>query len=156
MDLYDSLFSPSGVLIEQVGRQIFDIFPENGPVVVLRDQQGNCWPSDSERFAALGLNESFISQICEKVDDGDEPVVSATEQCSVVGTQLATDRTNCGYVIVALPRYSPESTLANIDLLEIILRQIDLIAKLIEKNNLLYELQTRQIEEYTRSDAASN
>jgi len=156
MNLYDSLFSPGGVLIEQTGRQIFDIFPENGPVVVFRDQQGNCWPSDSGQFAALDLNELFINQICQKIDDGDEPVVSATEQCGVVGTQLATDKTNCGYVIVALPGYSPESILANIDLLEIILRQINLTAKLIEKNNLLYELQSRQIEEYTRSDAVSN
>jgi hypothetical protein len=50
---------------------------------------------------------------------------------------LATDRTNCGYLVIALPRYGPESTLTNIDLVEALLSQITLIARLVEKANLL-------------------
>ncbi len=116
MDLYDSFFSPGGVLIEQVGRQIFEILPEGGPVVVITDRQGNFWPSDSARFDSLNISHSHLRDICERIDDGIEPVISAEDQVSIVGAQLATDKTKCGYVFIVLEHYSPESTLANIDL----------------------------------------
>ena len=143
MDMYDSLFPPQCVLNEQIARQVFGILTEGGPVMVIMDRDGNCWPSDSERFCKLNISELFLKEVCGKIDDGAEPVVTQENDCSIIAAQLATDRTNCGYVIIALPQYSPESTLINIDLIEVLLNQIGLIAKLIEKNNLLYELQTK-------------
>ena len=156
MDMYESMFSPGSLLNEQVARQIFDILPDGGPVMVIMDSERNCWPSDSEKFSMLDIKEPFLAELCAKIDDGVEPVITQTSECSIVATQLATDRTNCGYVIVALPQYSPESTLVNIDLIEILLSQISLIARLIEKNNLLYELQMKNYSEYGRSELASN
>ena len=50
MDMYDSLFSPGCALNEQIARQIFDILPERGLVMMIMDRDGNCWPSDSENF----------------------------------------------------------------------------------------------------------
>ncbi len=97
-----------------------------------------------------------MRELCAKIDDGAEPVVTGTNDCSIIAAQLATERTNCGYVIIALPQYSPESTLINIDLIETLLNQICLIAKLIEKNNLLYELQMKQFSMYSQNEAASN
>lgn len=143
MDMYDSLFSPSCVLNEQIARQVFDILPEHGPVMVIIDRDGHCWPSDSEKFSSLNISEPFLAELCAKIDDGAEPIITQANDCSVIATQLATERTNCGYVIIALPQYTPESTLINIDLIEMVLNQIGLIAKLIEKNNLLYELQMK-------------
>jgi len=151
MDMYDSLFSPGSVLNEQIARQIFDILPEGGPVMVITDKDGNFWPSDSERFSKLNISESFLKEIRTKIDDGAEPVITQVDDCSIIATQLATEQTNCGYVIVALPQYGPESTLINTDLIEILLNQINLIAKLIEKNNLLYELQMKQFSVYGQS-----
>ncbi len=156
MDMYDSLFSPSGVLNEQIARQIFDILPEQGPIIVIMDRDGNCWPSDSEEFFKLNIGESLLRELCDKIDDGAEPIVTQANDFSIIATQLATERTNCGYVIIALPQYSPESTLANIDLIEILLNQIGLIARLIEKNNLLYELQMKQFSLYDRGEISSN
>ncbi len=156
MDMYDSLFSEGVGLNEQIARQIFDILPERGPIVVIIDRDGNCWPSDSEKFSKLNIGESFLRELCAKVDDGAEPVVTQVSDFSVIATQLATERTNCGYVIIALPQYSPESTLINIDLIEMLLNQIGLIARLIEKNNLLYELQAKRFSVYGRSEIASN
>jgi hypothetical protein len=72
----------------------------------------------------------LLKDLRAKVDDGAEPVITQVGETSVTVAQLATDQTNCGYVIVALPRYSPESTLANIDLVEALLSQITLIARL--------------------------
>jgi len=156
MDMYESLFSSGSLLNEQIARQIFDILPDGGPVIMILDRERNCWPSDSERFSNLNISESFLREICAKIDDGDEPVVTSINDCSIIAGQLATQRSNCGYVVIALPQYSPESTLANIDLIEILLNQMGLIAGLIEKNSLLYELQTRQFGVYGQSEAALN
>jgi hypothetical protein len=156
MDIYDSLFSPGGLLNEQIARQIFEILPEHGPIMMIMDNEGNFWPSDSEKFTELHIDESFLRQICSKIDDGAEPVVTQTDDCSIVAAQLTTERTNCGYVLVALPQYNPESVLINIDLIEALLNQVCLIAKLIEKNNLLYELQIKQFGEYGQSASTLN
>lgn len=159
MDMFDSLFSTSCGLNEQIARQIFDIIPEHGPVIVIIDRDNHCWPSDSERFAKLNISESFLKEVCAKIDDGTEPVMTQVNDCSIVAEQLATENTNCGYMIIALPKYTPESTLINIDLIDILLNQISLIAKLLEKNNLLYELQMKNCPgspEYVRGDIALN
>jgi len=156
MDMYDSLFSPGGVLNEQIARELFDILPEGGPIVVIINREGNCWPSHSEKFSRLNISESFLRELCDKIDDGAEPVITQVDDFSIIAAQLATERTNCGYVIIALPQYSPESSLINIDLIETLLNQIGLIARLIEKNNMLYELQMKQCSVYGQSEIASN
>ena len=156
MDMYDPLSSQSSVLNEQIARQIFDILPEQGPIIVIIDRDGNCWPSNTENFSKLNIGESFLKELCAKIDDGAEPVITGANDCSIIAAQLATEQSNCGYVIIALPQYSPESTLINIDLIEILLNQINLIAKLTEKNNLLYELQTKHYGVHAQSEATSN
>lgn len=144
MDIYESLLSPGFVINEQLARQIFEILPENGPIIAIIDREGNTWPSDSEEFAKLGMSQSFLSELCARIDDGAEPVMTSVNDCSIIGIQLATDRHNCGHIIIGLTKYSPESTLINIDLVEIVLNQFSLIARLIEKNNYLYEVQMKQ------------
>jgi len=156
MDMYDSLFSPSCVLNEQIARQMYDVLPDHGPVMAIIDKEGHFWPSDSERFSKLNISESFLRELWVKIDDGEEPVISQVDDCSIIAAQLATERTDCGYVIIALPQYSPESTLINIDLIEILLNQIVLIAKLLEKGNLLYELQIKQFSTYGQGGEFSN
>jgi hypothetical protein len=156
MDSYESLFSPSCVLNEQIARQIFEILPDEGPFMVIMDRDGNRWPSDSENFSKLNLDESFLDELCAKIDDGAEPLVTQVNDFSIVAAQLATEQTNCGYVIIALPQYSPESALINIDLIEILLNQISLIAKLVEKNTILYELQTKQFSLYGQDGGVLN
>lgn len=156
MDMYDSLFSESCVLNEQIARHLFEVLVDRGPVMVIMDRDFHTWPSDSERFAALNLSELFLRDLCAKVDDGNEPVVTQEGDCSIIASQLSTDKTNCGYAIIAMPQQTPESTLVSTDLIEIILSQMNLVAKLIEKNNLLYELQMKQSSSFGQGDAASN
>ena len=148
MDMYDSLFSQSCVLNEQIARQIFNILPERGPVMVIVDRDNHFWPSDSDRFSKFNISESFLKDLCAQIDDGAEPVVTQVDDCSIIGGQLATDRTNCGYMVIVVPQSSPEAALVNVDLIEILLGQIGLIARLIEKNALLYELQVKQFSVY--------
>jgi hypothetical protein len=137
MDTCDAAFSATRMLNEQIARQVFDVLPERGPILVIMDRDGNCWPSDSEEFAKLNLNDTLLRDLRAKVDDGAEPVITQVGDTSVTIAQLTTDRTNCGYLVIALPRYGPESTLTNIDLVEALLSQITLIARLVEKGSLL-------------------
>ena len=156
MVVYDPTFSPESVLCEQVAQQIFDILPEHGPIIVIMDKQSNLWPSNPEEFSKLNISESFLRELCAKIDDGTEPVITQVSDTSITATQLATERSNYGYVIISLPQYSPESTLINIDLIETLLNQTALITKLIEKNNLLRELQMKLHSVYGKSETPSN
>ncbi len=156
MDTFGSLFAPGSVLSEQIARQVFDILPEPGIILAIRDKNGNCWPSDSEIFDSLNISHSFLDELCAKIDDGQEPVITEHNNVSIIAAQLCTDQTNCGYVVIALPRCGPESALANIDLLEIIISQVNLIAKLIEQNDRLYERQMKHFATYCCADQPSN
>ena len=156
MDIYKSLSSHGFKLTEQITRQIFDVLPERGPLIVIMDTNGNSRPSDPEEFARLNISESFLKEVCVKIDDGSEPVITSSNDCSIVAGQLATEQSNYGYVFVVLPQYNPESILLNIDLIEMLLNQIGLIARLIEKNNLHYEVQMKHYRVCGRSEVALN
>lgn len=156
MNVYESSSSRNFVLNEQIARQIFEVLPERGPLMLIMDRDGNNWPSDSSELAKLDMSESFLKELCAKIDDGAEPVVTQVNDCSIIAAQLATEHTNCGYVLVALPQYSPESTLINIDLIEIVLNQLSLIARLIEKSNLIHEMQMKQYRLCSHAEAISN
>ncbi len=145
MDTFGSVYSKGCVLNEQIARQIFDILPEDGPVMIIVSRKGNYWPSDAEGFAKLGITDGFLKELCAKVDDGVEPIITQVNECSIIATALATERTDSGYIILSLTHYSPESTLANITIIEIMISQVGLIAHLIEQNNLLHERQMRQL-----------
>ena len=123
----------------QIAGQIFETISEHGPVMVIWDRQGHCWSSDAKRYSELNIDDLFFCQLLAKVDDGDEPVISQTDDVSIIGAQIATEQTNCGYVIIAFPKSSPESVIANTDLIEMLINQINLIARLIEKSNKLYQ-----------------
>ncbi len=156
MDMYNSLVGPSSMLNEQIAHQIFDILPEKGPAMAIIDRQGGCWLSNPEKFSQLNISESFLKELCDKIDDGIEPIVTQANDCSIIAAQLATNRTNCGYILIALPQYTPETTMTTIDLIEILLNQVSMIANLIEKNNLLQELQAKHYGAYGRSETPTN
>lgn len=152
----DLLLSSNCTLNEQVAREIFDTLPENGPIMIIMDKEGNSWINNPEEFSKLRIDESFLRDISAKIDDGAEPVISQANECSIIAAQLATEQTDCGYVIIALPQCDPKTTLINIDLIEALLNQTGLIVKLIENNNLLGELQMKQLSSYTQIETPSN
>jgi len=156
MDMYDSLFSPSCTLNEQISRQVFDVMPDGGLLLVIIDREGHLWPSDSEAFSRLHVSQSLLAELCAKIDDGAEPAITEVGDWTVVGAQLTTDRTNCGYVAVALDKRAAGSSAANMDLIEMVLSLIGVVGKLIEKNSLLYELQMKQAGAHGQSNVPLN
>jgi hypothetical protein len=156
MDIYESRLSRSSVLNEQIAGELFDVLPEDGPIVIIFGGDGNYWLSDPDRFSRLNISEPLLKGLCAKIDDGAEPVISGVNDFGIVASQLSTEETNCGYVIIALPQYNAESTLTNFGLVEMLLNQIDLIARLVEKNGQGRELQIRQFGIYSQSTIASS
>ncbi len=139
MKMCGSFLYPGSHLTKRIAQQIFDILPEAGLMMAIMDIDGNCWLNNPDRFSELNISGPFLRELCGKVDNGTEPLVTQLNDCSIVAAHLSTERANCGYVIIALPHYTPESTLVNIDLIEVLLHQASLIAELIEKNNLLHK-----------------
>lgn len=156
MNIYESLSCPTFKLNEQIARQVFDVVPEGGPLVLIMDRHGNRWPSNSEELAKLNINESFLQELCAKINDGDEPIITQIHDYSIIASGLATEQSDCGCILIAVPQSSPESTFGNIDLIEMLLNQFSVIAKLIEKNNLLYEVQLKHYRAGSQSAIASN
>ena len=156
MDTYDTMFSASYILNEQIARQVFETLPERGPVVAIMDRDGNCWPSNSDEFARLDLSETMLQDVQAKVDDGAEPVLTQVGQTRVAVAQLATEDTNCGYILIALSPEEPHCPVSEIDLLEALLSQITLVARLIEKNSLLVQARMRPYQEYGICGGSAN
>lgn len=156
MDLYESLLSPAFILNEQIAGQLYEVLPEQGLTILIMDRKGNIWPSNSEEYARFNISEADLKELRDKIDDGVEPVITQVNDCSVIAAQLATERSNCGYIMIFLPQYSAESTLINITLIETLLNQFDLIANLLEKNNLLYESQLKKYSEQIHSEITLN
>lgn len=143
MNIYDPLVSPAFLLNEQVARQVFETLPDDGPVVLIMDPSGHHWPNNSEDFNELHISDAYLNELKARIDDGDEPLIAQTEKCTIVATELATDRTRCGYIALIMKQDGPEHAINNIGLLETLTGMVNLIARLIEKNVLLYELQNR-------------
>jgi len=156
MDTYDEMFSASYILNEQIARQVFELLPEQGLVVAIMDREGNCWPSNTEEFARIKLDETVLQELRAKVDDGVEPAVAQSGDVSVSAAQLATEQTNCGYVLVALPRSDAKSNAVEMNLLEALLSQIMLVARLIEHNSLLTQARTEPYSAYRASASLVN
>lgn len=143
MNIYDALFSSSFMLNEQIAREIFDILPEQAPLLLICDKDGNCWPSDQDKFDIFFHDMSQIEQICSVIDDGGDPVIGQIEDCGLVATELEAAGGHYGYLIMVLQHHTPESTLAAVDLIEMFLNQTNLVARLIEKNNQIHHQQLK-------------
>lgn len=145
MDIYDSLISSNSSLNEQIAEEIFSIMPDEELFLAILDGQGGCWASDQEEFTKIFTDNEQIQRICASVADGGDPVISRMDDYSIVSAQLEAGETNCGYLIFALDKYTSEATFTSMNLIEFIASQINLIAKLIEKNNRLQHVQLKQL-----------
>ncbi|MHC4623845.1 MAG: hypothetical protein ACYS4W_08075, partial [Planctomycetota bacterium] len=68
MDIDGSLYSTSSVLSEQIAGQLFEVLPEGGPLVAIMDRDGHLWPSDSERFSKLNIEDWYLTELLGRVD----------------------------------------------------------------------------------------
>mgnify|MGYP006293280441 CR=1 FL=1 len=145
MSTYDIDISPSSIINQQVAGEVFSVLPEDGPLVVILDGQGNYWPSDAEKYSILFCDSYKLDQILARIDDGDDPVISDIGDCPVVASQLATKERHCGYVIIALEGHSPERIHQNHDSIEMTLSLINVIGNFVEKYNNICQFQNKYL-----------
>ena len=140
-ELYKSLLSGVDTLTEQFKGHLFGMTELEGPVLMLVNDKGELCANHPSRVAFLNEDDGILPVICRQIDDGYDPCVYAVEGGCVIGTQLATEMTDCGRFLIFLPGYRSETVQANMDLFELLLAQVQLICQLIEKNNQLHRQQ---------------
>ena len=140
-ELYKSLLSGVDTLTEQFKSHLFGMTELEGPVLMLVNNQGQLCANHPSRVAFFNDSPDILSAICGQIDDGYDPCVCDVEGGCVIGTQLATEKTNCGRFLIFLPGYRSETVQVNMDLFELLLAQVQLICQLIEKNNRLHHQQ---------------
>ncbi len=138
MNIYDSLFSFNDMLSKQLGSVFEYLTEEQGPLVALVDKEGKWCPESAQRyFDHMREDDEQVRRICSRIDDGGEPVIAQLHDCGVVATDLTVGKIDCGYLFVLLPDYSPEATMRNIELAEMIIRMAGALAEILDKNNQL-------------------
>lgn len=139
--IYKGLFDSSELLIDQIRGQLFSLVGSEGPALVVVDTDRRLKTSHPGRMGfLLGDNERLLDEMCSRLDDGEDPLVIKVKGGCLAACQLATERTHCGYLLVFLEDYTPETAGANMRLIELILSQAQLICELVEKNNQLHHL----------------
>ena len=132
MNVLDSVL-PSVMIVDRLASFIFDGFIEDGPVVAIVDNAGGCEASDSEVFARAFMDKNALEHVCNRVDDGSDPVVTQIGEFGLVASEIRTRNGRLGHVLVLLPESSPENTLSDMSLIEAMFHQISVIAELIEQ-----------------------
>lgn len=145
MDIYEELFSCNAMLNEQIVRELQTLCGEHSPLFAVVDGNGSRWPESDPQIHELLDKTSHLDSIISRIDDGGEPVVTQVDDYAMVATQLAVGQIDCGYLLVFLPGYGPESTMANIDTIEMIISLVALIGRLIDKNNQLHRNQLKHL-----------
>lgn len=135
MSFFDELFSSTLMINEQLSRELFNIVPEDGMIMVIMDPDGSLWISDPARFEQYFGNSEHLKKLVARVNDGCDFVLGHYGDCSLVVSDMTVGEQTFGYTILIMPDKTPEETLDNIDAIELLLNQTCLVASLIHKNN---------------------
>jgi hypothetical protein len=133
MNIFDAISTSNDLVTGHIASNIFSVLPEDGPAVVIIDRHGHRYTSESDLLVARGVTEEALRDLCTRVDDGYEPIITKCGDSALVGTHLATDRCNYGYAVMLLKNYCPVTAMANIAIIETVLAQMNLIARLTER-----------------------
>jgi hypothetical protein len=144
-DLYDSLFSSSHFFVEQLARLIFPEVPEDGPWLVLVGPERKIWTDDRSRFQRYFPDAQMLLSYCDRLADGQDPVLGSVEGGCLLGSELYTERFSVGYLFVVLPGYTRATAEANLGFMELFFSQMRLLCCLLDKNNQLHQLQLNHL-----------
>ncbi len=156
MDAYDEMFSGGFALNEQIAQQLFDALPDDGLVVAVVDGSGHYWANDPDAFSRLNLVETLLNDLQAQVDDGLEPATTQVGDTMVVVGELRTESTHCGYVVLGIPGATGDTNESRFDLIDALLGQISLVARLTERYRQLSDMQMKCFSAYGTSHAPVN
>ena len=140
-NIYNELFDSSHLVTDQIRGHLFTLVGPDGPVLAVVDTERRLQTTHPGKIGfLLGENARVLKEMCSRLDDGEDPLIIKVKGGCVAATQLATERVHCGYLLIFLEGYTPETVGANMHLVELILAQAQLVCDLVEKNNQLHRL----------------
>lgn len=113
---------------EHLIQSLYDILPEDGATLLLLNREGVIRTGFFDDSISLNhLSATAWEDIVMRLDDGDDPVITGSSDCTLVATELPCPLGPWAYAVVLLPQRSVDSALQSFDLIQMILGQIGLI-----------------------------
>jgi hypothetical protein len=135
MNIFDAISTSNDLVTGQIAGNLFSALPEDGPALVIIDRHGHRYGSEPDALMVRNITDEAVKDLCARIDDGFEPVITKNGETTLIGSHLATDRCNYGYALLLMRNYCPVSAMANIALIETILAQMNQVARLTERLN---------------------
>jgi len=143
--------------INKIAQTVFDSFDNTDIVLAILNHNGTYVANKLDIFEQVFSDSRLLDELCRRVDDGQEPLISQVDGFLVAASGLSNGLKNIGYAIMLLPADSTSSPQADSfksvdstpsaqlrtglltagDFIEIILEQFSTIAGLIEANRQL-------------------
>ncbi len=117
---------------DQLIKALSSCLPEDRMGLILVDKNQDCWASDLVGYDGLIQETSVLEDMIARIDDGDEPALTRSDNMCLVGIHLLTPCCDYGYAILVLPDENYDVLLQNWGLIECLLNQMLKIAGLLE------------------------
>lgn len=115
-------------MTEKTTQLIFDSFENTDIAVALISKDGDCIANRPEVFDKVFSNQKLLEGLCQKIDDGQEPLITFVDDFLVAASGLSTGDDDISYAVMIVPDCSPERAISCMDFVEIILSQISQLA----------------------------
>jgi hypothetical protein len=133
MNIFDAISTSNDLVTGHIASNIFSVLPEDGLALAIIDRNGHRYTSEPEALAARGVTDEVVRDLCTRIDDGYEPIITKAGETTIIGTHLATDRCNYGYVVLMLKDCCPSTAMGSISLIETVLGLMNLVARITEQ-----------------------
>ncbi|MBN1786884.1 MAG: hypothetical protein JW806_00650 [Sedimentisphaerales bacterium] len=133
------------MIIEQIAELVFNRFSDSDIVLAILDRDGSFIANDPEVFGRVFPSGRMLGELCDKIDDGCEPLISQVDGHFVAASGISANLNSIGYAVILLPADNPEKSIEYHDFIEIILEQFSLIASLVLANHRLANHNQAQI-----------
>ena len=121
--------SASEVLAEKLANHVFRSLPEQCPLVVIRDDHGNDHFINESVYKYVFSDPETLDDISAKIADGDDPLYCQHNGHDILATQI---RMQDGGYVVALIAFSDSASPVTVDVAEVALSQIELVASILD------------------------
>ncbi|MFC1765931.1 hypothetical protein ACFL6U_28120 [Planctomycetota bacterium] len=128
MIVCDSVSAPVSEHADSMISTLLESVPEDGAYLLLKDAQGTTWHGTPVQWPDPCLTQEEWQILTERLHDGEDMVVVAISDGTLVLTELKIPLADCFYAMVVLPKRSVDHVFQNFDLVQIVLGQLSLIS----------------------------
>ena len=111
--------------------KVFETIPDDGLAIAFLDFGGNLQCSEPKLFSNVFADQDRLSQLITRVNDGGELLITQFGDTSVIASELTAGAETCGYIFLAIPGGTPESTMKQMDLIECVINHISQLGDIV-------------------------